>query len=80
MKASVVQKKRERQMFFLDKMFILYIISAQVVPVLVPEPVPEVQVGASGVRAVPEVTAFAPQVLIRGNAPLPYGDSPRRPI
>ena len=61
-------------------MFILYIISAQVVPVLVPEPVPEVQVGASGVRAVPEVTAFAPQVLIRGNAPLPYGDSPRRPI
>ena len=38
-------------------MFILYIISAQVVPVLVPEPVPEVQVGSASVRAVPEVAS-----------------------
>src|SRR5699024_1487528 len=41
-------------------MFIFYIISAQVVPALVPEPIPEVQVGSASVRAVPEVTTLAP--------------------
>ena len=39
---------------------IMYIISGDVVPVLVPKPVPAVQVSCAGVRAVPEVPAFAP--------------------
>lgn len=45
-------------------MFIFYIISAQVVLVLVPEPVPEVQVGRASVRAVPEVTTWHRESLL----------------
>ena len=37
------------------------------------EPMPAIQAGRTGARTVPEVTAFAPQVLIRGFAPLPLG-------
>ena len=45
------------------------------------EPVPAIQAGRTGVRTEPEVTAFAPQVLIRGFAPLPLrGIHPARPF
>ena len=39
---------------------ITVIISGEVVPVRVPERVPGVQVGCSGVRAVPEIATSAP--------------------
>lgn len=61
-----------------------YVIARQVVPTSVLEPVPTVQVGSAGVRAVPEVPAFAPRVLmylLRGRSPLFLRKiHPRRPL
>lgn len=54
---------------------IMYIISGDVVPVPVPEPVPAVQIGCPGVRAVPEVPACTVSPY-EGRTPLPCGDSP----
>lgn len=59
------------------------IISGEVVPARVPEPVPAVQVRRAGIRAVPEVPALRHEslCLFEGRAPLPlWGIHPHRPF
>lgn len=59
------------------------IISGEVVPVRVPEPVPAVQVRRAGIRSVPEVPALRHEslCLFEGRAPLPlWGIHPHRPF
>ena len=59
---------------------IIDIISAEVVPVRVPEPVPAIQVAGTGVRAVPEVPVRHESSIL-GEAPsFPPGNSPPEAI
>ena len=60
---------------------IIFIISREVVPVRVPEPVPAVQVRRAGVRAVPEIPALRRESLILGDTPLSLREiHPGRPF